>query len=103
MRKHRLDFDIAWTLAGKPFLTTRGDLVEALTKSVQKVTGITPQLSTSGGTSDGRFIADICDQIAEFGPINASIHKIDECVEVADIDRLHDVYFHTLELLLLPQ
>ena len=103
LRKHGLGFDITWTLAGKPFLTARGDLVEALTKSVQKVADITPQLSTSGGTSDGRFIADICDQIAEFGPINASIHKIDECVVVADIDRLHDVYFHTLELLLLPQ
>ena len=103
LRKHRLDFDITWTLAGKPFLTTRGELVEALTKSVQKVAGITPQLSTSGGTSDGRFIADICDQIAEFGPINASIHKIDECVVVADIDRLHDVYLHTLELLLSPR
>ena len=103
LRKHELDFDITWTLGGKPFLTTRGELVEALTKSVQNVAGITPQLSTSGGTSDGRFIADICDQIAEFGPINASIHKIDECVAVADIARLHDVYFQTLELLLSPK
>ena len=102
LRKHRLSFDITWTLAGKPFLTKRGDLVDALTKSVQKVAGITPQLSTAGGTSDGRFIADICDQIAEFGPINASAHKIDECVDVADIERLHDVYFHTLEILLMP-
>ena len=102
LRKHRLSFDITWTLAGKPFLTKRGDLVDALTKSVQKVAGITPQLSTAGGTSDGRFIAGICDQIAEFGPINASVHKIDECVEVADIERLHDVYFHTLEILLMP-
>ena len=102
LRKHRLAFDITWTLAGKPFLTKRGDLVEALTKSVQRVAGITPQLSTAGGTSDGRFIADICDQIAEFGPINASVHKIDECVEVADVERLHDVYFHTLEILLMP-
>ncbi len=102
LRKHRLSFDITWTLAGKPFLTKRGDLVDALTKSVQKVAGITPQLSTAGGTSDGRFIADICDQIAEFGPINASVHKIDECVELADIERLHDVYFHTLEILLMP-
>ena len=73
----------------------------ALTRAVEKVTGVTPQLSTAGGTSDGRFIADICDEIAEFGPINASIHKIDECVEIADIARLHDVYFHTLENLLL--
>lgn len=102
LRKHRLSFDITWTLAGKPFLTKRGDLVEALIKSVQKVAGITPRLSTAGGTSDGRFIADICDQIAEFGPINASVHKIDECVEIADIERLHDVYFHTLEILLMP-
>ncbi len=102
LRKHRFSFDITWTLAGKPFLTKRGDLVDALTKSVQKVAGITPQLSTAGGTSDGRFIADICDQIAEFGPINASVHKIDECVDVADIERLHDVYFHTLEILLMP-
>ena len=100
LRKHHLAYDIKWTLGGKPFLTTRGNLVEALTMAVQKVAGITPQLSTAGGTSDGRFIAEICDQIAEFGPINASVHKIDECVEVADIQRLHDVYFHTLEILL---
>jgi succinyl-diaminopimelate desuccinylase len=100
LRKHGLTFDIFWTLGGKPFLTARGNLVEALTSAVQKVAGITPQLSTSGGTSDGRFIAEICDQVAEFGPINASIHKIDECVDTADIDRLHDVYFHALEILL---
>ena len=100
LRKHGLAFDIAWTLGGKPFLTARGNLVAALTEAIQKVAGVTPQLSTSGGTSDGRFIAEICDQVAEFGPINASIHKIDECVEVADIQRLHDVYFHTLKILL---
>ena len=100
LQKHRLVYDIKWTLGGRPFLTTQGNVVAALTEAIQKVTGLTPQLSTSGGTSDGRFIAEICDQIAEFGPINASIHKVDECVEIADIQRLHDVYFHTLEILL---
>lgn len=102
LRKHGLDFDIKWTLGGKPFFTERGRLVAALAAAVVKVAGVTPQLSTAGGTSDGRFIADICDQIAEFGPINATIHKIDECVALADIDRLHDVYFHTLQVLLSP-
>jgi len=102
LHKHGLDFDIKWTLGGRPFLTKRGKLVDALVASVEKVAGVTPQLSTAGGTSDGRFIADICDQIAEFGPINATIHKIDECVALDDIDRLHDVYFHTLQVLLPP-
>ena len=100
LRKHGLVYDIKWTLGGKPFLTTRGNLVEALVKAIENVAGVTPQLSTAGGTSDGRFIAEICDQVAEFGPLNASVHKIDECVAVADIQRLHDVYFHTLKLLL---
>ena len=102
LRKYGLAFDITWTLGGKPFLTARGNLVEALSKAVQKVANVTPQLSTAGGTSDGRFIAEICDQIAEFGPINASVHKVDECVALDDIAHLHDVYFHTLENLLLP-
>jgi succinyl-diaminopimelate desuccinylase len=102
LRRHKLMFDITWTLGGKPFLTKRGALVEALSTSIQSVAQITPQLSTGGGTSDGRFIADICDQIAEFGPINASIHKIDECVALYDIERLHDVYFQTLNILLSP-
>ena len=102
LRRHGLDFDIKWTLGGKPFLTKRGVLVEALVASVEQVAGVTPQLSTGGGTSDGRFIADICDQIAEFGPINATIHKIDECVALTDIDRLHEVYLQTLQILLSP-
>ena len=102
LRKHGLAYDIKWTLGGKPFLTARGNLVEALVQAVQTVADVTPQLSTAGGTSDGRFIADICDQVAEFGPINASVHKIDECVAVADIERLHEVYFHTLKILLSP-
>lgn len=100
LRKHNLAFDISWTLGGKPFLTARGNLVDAMSKAIKKVVGVTPQLSTTGGTSDGRFISAICDQIVEFGPINASIHKINECVEVDDIQRLHDVYFHALAILL---
>lgn len=101
LAKHGLDYSIKWTLGGKPFLTQRGSLVEALTGSIQAVSGVTPQLSTAGGTSDGRFIAEICDQVAEFGPINATIHKIDEQVEIGDIDRVHEVYFRTMEKLLL--
>ncbi len=100
LRKHNLAFDISWTLGGKPFLTAPGNLVDAMSMAIKKVVGVTPQLSTTGGTSDGRFISAICDQIVEFGPINASIHKINECVEVDDIQRLHDVYFHALAILL---
>ena len=99
--RHGLDIDITWTLGGKPFLTPRGKLVDALSAAVHMVTGITPELSTAGGTSDGRFIADICGQVAEFGPINATIHKIDEHVAIADISRLHEIYFRALQNLLL--
>lgn len=101
LKEHALDFDIHWTLGGKPFFTPRGALVEALTAAIQAVCGVTPALSTGGGTSDARFIADICGQIAEFGPINATIHQLNEQVEIADIERLHEIYFRTLESLLL--
>ena len=100
LRRHGLNFDVKWNHNGKPFLTPRGTLVEALSATVGKITGVVPQLSTSGGTSDGRFICDICDQIAEFGPINASIHKVDEHIAIGDIDRLHAIYLGTLEALL---
>ena len=100
LARHGLDVDVTWTLVGKPFLTPRGTLVEALSAAVHEVTGLMPTLATDGGTSDGRFIAEICDQVAEFGPINATIHKIDEHVEIADIARLHDVYLRVLEKLL---
>ena len=99
--KHGLDYDLAWTLGGKPFLTPRGALVDALTAAVQETVGITPEISTTGGTSDGRFIAEICDQVAEFGPLNASIHKLNEHVSVADMDKLADIYVIALERLLL--
>ena len=100
LARHGLDVEVTWTLVGKPFLTPRGTLVEALSAAVREVTGLAPTLATDGGTSDGRFIAEICDQVAEFGPINATIHKIDEYVEIADIARLHDVYLRVLEKLL---
>ena len=101
LKTHGLDFDIFWTLQGKPFFTPRGKLVDALSHAVHEVCGIRPTLSTGGGTSDGRFIADICDQIAEFGPINATIHQLNEQVDIADIERLHEIYFRTLGNLLI--
>ena len=98
--RHGLRCDLAWTLGGEPFLTPVGDLSGALSAAIQAQTGITPQLSTTGGTSDGRFIAKICPQVVEFGPVNATIHKIDECVEVASIEVLKNIYRDTLERLL---
>lgn len=99
--KHGVNYELTWTLGGKPFLTPRGKLVDALSAAIKQVAGVTPQLSTTGGTSDGRFIADVCDEIAEFGPLNATIHKLDEHVAVADISRLHAVYLQTLKNLLI--
>jgi succinyl-diaminopimelate desuccinylase len=86
LRQHGLSFHIDWTLGGRPFLTRRGPLVDAMAAAIQNVTGLETELSTTGGTSDGRFIAQICPQVVEFGPVNASIHKIDEHVAVADIE-----------------
>jgi succinyl-diaminopimelate desuccinylase len=98
--RHGLDYAIAWTLGGEPFLTRPGTLSEALTEAIHATTGVTPELSTTGGTSDGRFIATICEQVVEFGPINASIHKIDEHIVVADLEPLTEIYRRTLESLL---
>jgi succinyl-diaminopimelate desuccinylase len=100
LRQHGLDFRIDWTLGGRPFLTRPGPLVDAMAAAIAQVTGITTELSTTGGTSDGRFIAQICPQVVEFGPVNASIHKIDEHVRVADIEPLKEIYRGTLERLL---
>ena len=100
LRQHGLSFHIDWTLGGRPFLTRRGPLVDALAAAIQNVTGLETELSTTGGTSDGRFIAQICPQVVEFGPVNASIHKIDEHVAVADIEPLKNIYRQTLERLL---
>jgi succinyl-diaminopimelate desuccinylase len=90
--RHGLEYDIAWTLGARPFLTPRGELCAALGDAVAAETGITTELSTTGGTSDGRFIADICPQLVEFGPVNASIHKIDECIAVTDLEPLARIY-----------
>ncbi len=101
--KHGLSYDLLWTLSGKPYLTPRGNLVEAVSTAIKQVTGIETELSTSGGTSDGRFIADICPQVIELGPLNATIHKLNECVAVADLDILSDIYTHTLVNLLVKK
>jgi succinyl-diaminopimelate desuccinylase len=98
---HGLEYELAWTVGGLPFLTPRGSLSDALSAAILAETGIETELSTSGGTSDGRFIASICPQVIEFGPVNASIHKIDEHIEVSAIDPLKNIYRRTLENLLL--
>jgi succinyl-diaminopimelate desuccinylase len=100
LRRHGLDYELAWTVGAQPFLTEPGRLSEALSAATELATGRRPQLSTTGGTSDGRFIATICPQVVEFGPPNATIHKVNECVRVADLEPLKDVYRHTLEFLL---
>jgi len=98
--KHALDYDLAWSVSGLPFLTPRGTLSNALEQAILDETGVRTELSTTGGTSDGRFIARICEQVVEFGPPNGSIHKIDEHVEVAFIEPLKNVYRRVLETLL---
>lgn len=99
--KHQLDYELHWTLSGLPFLTAEGELVEAAQKAIPEITGYATELSTAGGTSDGRFIAPTGAQVLELGPLNATIHKIDECVSVADLDTLSAVYERMLEHLLL--
>ncbi|MFA7664615.1 MAG: succinyl-diaminopimelate desuccinylase [Burkholderiaceae bacterium] len=95
-----LDWDIAWSVQGQPFLTPHGELCQALADAIRAETGVETRLSTSGGTSDGRFIASICPQVAELGPCNASVHKIDEFILAADIERLKNIYRRALEVLL---
>ena len=99
--QHGLNYDLRWTVGGLPFLTPRGELSTALSAAIHSETGITTELSTAGGTSDGRFIAQICPQVIEFGPTNASIHQIDEHIAVAEIDPLKNIYRRTMENLLL--
>ena len=98
--RHGLDYTLDWTLGGEPFLTPVGTLSEALAAAIRAETGVATELSTTGGTSDGRFISKICPQVIEFGPLNASIHKIDEWVEVASLEPLKNIYRRTLEALL---
>lgn len=98
--RHGLSYGLTWTLGGRPFLTRPGALIGALEGAIRNVTGLETELSTTGGTSDGRFIAQICPEVVEFGPINATIHKIDECCAVADLAVLASIYSTTLENLL---
>jgi len=96
LNKHQLKYDIEWTLGGLPFLTAPGSLVNMVQDAILQVTGIETELSTTGGTSDGRFIAQICPQVIELGPPNATIHKIDEHVAVADLEPLKEIYKQVL-------
>jgi succinyl-diaminopimelate desuccinylase len=99
--KYGFGYDLKWTVGGLPFLTPRGNLSDAISEAIKAETGLNTELSTTGGTSDGRFIAQICPQVIEFGPPNGSIHKIDEHIEVRFIDPLKNIYRRTLENLLL--
>ena len=101
LERHGLQYAIDWVLSATPFFTPPGKLVDALSEAISRVTGVEPAVSTTGGTSDGRFIADICSQVVEFGPINESIHKLNEHVAIADIERLSDIYRISLECLLI--
>ena len=100
LTRHGLTYSLAWTLGASPFITPLGSLSQALSAAIQAETGVTPAMSTTGGTSDARFIAKVCPQVVEFGPVNASIHQVDEHVAVADIAPLTAIYRRTLEALL---
>lgn len=100
LQQHQLDYDIEWSLSGNPFLTPAGELVDAAREAVKSVAGINAELSTSGGTSDGRFIAPTGAQVIELGPCNATIHKLNECVLASDLDKLSSMYEQILEQLL---
>jgi succinyl-diaminopimelate desuccinylase len=102
LAKYRVNYSLEWYVSGHPFLTAPGRLSSAAMRAVHELLEVTPKLSTGGGTSDGRFIAPMGAQVVELGVINETIHKVNECVRVDDIDRLHQVYFRTLELLLAP-
>ena len=98
--KHGLEYELQWELSGNPYLTPHCNLVDVVSSAIHEVTGVAAELSTGGGTSDGRFIAAICPQVIEIGPLNATIHKINECVAVADLDALSEIYRLTLVKLL---
>ncbi|WP_300454663.1 succinyl-diaminopimelate desuccinylase [Accumulibacter sp.] len=98
--RHGLDYDLVWMLGARPFITDRGALIDASLAAIRAETGLDAELSTTGGTSDGRFIAEICPQVIEIGPVNATIHKVNECVDVAALTRLAAIYRRILEQLL---
>jgi succinyl-diaminopimelate desuccinylase len=99
--KHGLKYELDWIISGQPFLTPKGKLSDALSEAIFSETGVRAELSTTGGTSDGRFIAQICPQVVEFGPINASIHKINEHIDISELEPLKNIYRKTLENILL--
>jgi succinyl-diaminopimelate desuccinylase len=98
--RHGLDYGLEWILGGRPFLTPRGRLVETLSRAIEKIAGLTPEISTTGGTSDGRFIIDICPEVVEFGPVNRSIHKVNEAVSLDEMEPLARIYRLACEELL---
>jgi succinyl-diaminopimelate desuccinylase len=102
LERYKLDYRLDWFLSAAPYLTPRGRLVEALSAAIREVTGTAPEVSTTGGTSDGRFIADICSEVVEFGPLNESIHKLNEHIDLADIEPLREIYLRLLARLLAP-
>ena len=99
--RHGVEYDLDWSYDGRPFLTKKGDLVDVLRRAIKTVTGVDAELSTTGGTSDGRFIVDVCPQVVEFGPVNATIHKVNECIALEDLETLPRIYGKVLEYLLL--
>jgi len=100
LNSYKLNYDLDWEFSGQPFLTDEGPLLNAMVESITQINGTAPQLLTSGGTSDGRFIATMGSQVVELGPVNTSIHKVNECVKIADLEKLSDMYFLILEKLL---
>jgi succinyl-diaminopimelate desuccinylase len=98
--RHQLEYTLDWTLSAVPYLTPRGKLVDALSAAIRDVTSAAPEVSTTGGTSDGRFIAEICSEVVEFGPVNATIHKLNEHVDLAAIEPLREIYLRLLARLL---
>jgi succinyl-diaminopimelate desuccinylase len=97
LSRHKLNYQLNWTLSGEPFLTARGELIDAVSQAIKDETGIKTELSTAGGTSDGRFIAPTGAQVVELGPVNATIHKINECVQIDELEQLTAIYRRTLE------
>src|ERR1700694_69058 len=100
LKKHGLDYALDWTLGAKPFVTQRGKLVDVVSSAVKKHTGRSPELSTTGGTSDARFLAEVCNEVVEFGPVNATIHKLNEHIELGALEQLPKIYLDTLRALL---
>ena len=96
VKKHADEYELIWDIPSEPYLTEPGKLTSVLTDAIKNVTNIIPEISTTGGTSDGRFISKICSQVVEFGPINASIHKINEHINITDIEKLKNIYKLTL-------